>query len=134
MLAPQVLLYALLQAIFKYVRQLPPHKAATKLQRLMQPLLASGTMPTSATELEVAELLNTALDRQCSSSVSASAAAGSEAVDGAASAAAAGDVPPLSEDLLELLGNCAAAAGIKLRDAMRGASLVTLTAGEQWNL
>jgi hypothetical protein len=139
------------QAILLHTSQLPPEKAAVKLQRMMQPLL--GPSSSAAADPEVADLLSAALDAQYSTSLTtlspqASASTGQPASSAGAAQAAAGSFGAgsggeqgssnLNDALLEVLRERAAAAVGKLRDFVRGASLVTVAPGEhtqrQWKV
>lgn len=142
------------QAVFKYTAQLPPQVAAAKLQRLMAPLLATGAA--AGADSEVAHLLSAAFEthqysigatlpppqatgdsnadaaqgtQTSAAAVAAGNAASSSSRAGEGRAAAAGEAP-FDEGLLGLLQQHALAAVGKLRDNMRGASLVTLPPGE----
>lgn len=142
------------QDVFKYTAQLPPQVAAAKLQRLMAPLLPTAVA--AGTDGEVADLLSAAFETHQYSigaalppqatresdadaagtptSAAAAAAAGNAASSssraGAGEGSAAGEAP-LDGGLLDLLQQHALAAAGKLRDNMRGASLVTLPPGKR---
>lgn len=146
-MADNVLLLSTLQAVLLYATQLPQDKALAKLQRLMLPLLFSSSN-SDAADADSARLVEDALEAATHYSSSDSSAAvvaaekplsatGPTAAGGAAAGAAgaspfsAAAGPELEEEVVELLTQRAVGAAGKLRDIMRGASLVTLAPGEQ---
>jgi hypothetical protein len=149
-------LLSTLQALLLYATQLPQDKALAKLQRLMLPLLVSSSS-SDAADADLAQVIADALqaatqhsssdssaavwaaDRSlsatgpsygaaCATPFSATPAAAGTA--GTAAAAAGGSQAELGEEVMELLTQRAVGAAGKIRDFMRGASLVTLAPGE----
>lgn len=140
-----------------YTSQLPPQKGPSKLQRLLQPLLAlnssSGSTPAAAAadSQVLADLLMAAFDTPHGSSGDAAAAeelllgvvpedsdnnsstptaAAAGGGLGGGDGSGAGKRGVLDAGVLQLLRQRAAAAALQLREDIRGASVVTLAPGE----